>query len=63
MNDNSKSSIRRFSIEQKRMSDKLRNAEVGLKGAYNTLEDINRAYRHQENLIAIKNCLLSKNKS
>ena len=49
MNDNSKSSIRRFSIEQKRMSDKLRNAEVGLKGAYNTLEDINRAYRHQEN--------------
>lgn len=49
MNDNSKSSIRRFSIEQKRMADKLRNAEVGLKGAYNTLEDINRAYRHQEN--------------
>jgi hypothetical protein len=43
MNDNSKSSIRRFSIEQKRMADKLRNAEVGLKGAYNTLEDINRA--------------------
>ena len=49
MNDDSKLSIRRFSIEQKRMADKLRNAEVGLKGAYNTLEDINRAYRHQEN--------------
>ena len=49
MNDNSKSSIRRFATEQKRMADKLRNAEVGLEGAYNTLEDINRAYRHQEN--------------
>jgi hypothetical protein len=41
--------VNRVSIEQKRMADKLRNAEVGLKGAYNTLEDINRAYRHQEN--------------
>ena len=49
MNDNSKLSIERFATEQKRMADKLRNAEVGLKGAYNTLEDINRAYRHQEN--------------
>ena len=49
MNDNSKLSIERFATEQKRMADKLRNAEVGLEGAYNTLEDINRAYRHQEN--------------
>ena len=49
MFNNSTSSIQRFSIEQKHMADKLRNAEVGLKGAYNTLEDINRAYRRQEN--------------
>ena len=49
MNNNSKLSIERFATEQKRMADKLRNAEVGLEGAYNTLEDINRAYRHQEN--------------
>ena len=49
MNDDSKLSIHRFSIEQKRMADKLRNAEVGLEGAYNTVEDLNRAYRHQEN--------------
>ena len=49
MKNNSKLSIGRFATEQKRMADKLRNAEVGLEGAYNTLEDINRAYRHQEN--------------
>ena len=46
---NSKSSIERFSMEQKRMATKLRNAENGFGGAYNTVEDLNRAYRHQEN--------------
>jgi len=31
------------------MATKLRNAENGFGGAYNTVEDLNRAYRHQEN--------------
>ena len=45
----SKLSVQRFAREQKRMADKLKNAEIGQEGAYNTLDDLFRAHAHQEN--------------